>query len=218
MVIDIKKKYLFLVAGIIVILSAAFIVFNSIRNENYEKNVKVCQENIYKLYFMSTLAASDIQTTWQEYIFDDKKYMDKKTGKFYSSPYDLPADADEQYCYDFNDAIVAKVSFLQNRKAFVTMDSLYTATKNLLKELTPAPKKYKDLHEDINELFHTAEAMYNCAILPQGNLQSYTSSINELYTEYTKQSSKVDIIIGELDEKKKIKVDFEGRADFFLPK
>lgn len=143
MVIDIKKKYLFLVAGIIVILSAAFIVFNSIRNENYEKNVKVCQENIYKLYFMSTLAASDIQTTWQEYIFDDKKYMDKKTGKFYSSPYDLPADADEQYCYDFNDAIVAKVSFLQNRKAFVTMDSLYTATKNLLKELTPAPKNIK---------------------------------------------------------------------------
>lgn len=217
MTINIKNKYLFFVAGIIVILSVAFIVFNSIRNEKYEKNVKVCQENLYKLYFMSTLAASDVQTTWQEYIFDDKTYMDKNTGKFYSYSYEVPGDS-ELYCYDFNDAISAKVSFFQTTKASVTMDSLYIATKNILKELTPAPRKYKELHEDINELFHTAEAMYNCAILPQGSLQSYTSSINELYGEYTKQSSKVDIIIGELDEKKKTRFELEGRAEFFLPK
>ena len=67
--------------------------------------------------------------------------------------------------------------------------------------MTPAPKKYAEIHSHINDLFHTAEAMYNCAISPEGSLRSYTDAINSLSADYKKQKSQVDIEIGEVDEK-----------------
>lgn len=67
--------------------------------------------------------------------------------------------------------------------------------------MTPAPKKYSEIHAHMVDLFHTAEAMYNCATSPEGSLKSYTEAINSLSADYKKQKSQVDIEIGELDEK-----------------
>lgn len=76
--------------------------------------------------------------------------------------------------------------------------------------MTPSPQKYETIHKDISELFHTAEEMYYCAVSPEGNLRSYTAQINQLSVDYKRQSSNIDIQIGEIDSDKKS--DFESKA------
>ncbi len=80
--------------------------------------------------------------------------------------------------------------------------------------MTPSPKKYRDIHEDISDLFHTAEAMYNSAVSPEGNLQSYSTQINQLSIEYKKQSSNIDIQIGEIDSSKQSDLEINALIKF----
>ena len=46
------------------------------------------------LYYMSALMSSEIHDTWRNYIFDDKEYIDRNTGKFYERSWNMPDDAD----------------------------------------------------------------------------------------------------------------------------
>lgn len=214
MTINIEKKHIIIFLVIVAILSFGFFATSWLKNKEYDKNLKMCQENVHVLYYMSSILSEEIHDTWRNYIFDDKKYVDTTTGKFYksSSSWNLPSNVDNsnlEYCYNFSEAIAQKVDYYKHKNVNNTLDSLYSVTKTLITEMTPAPSKYEALHREICDFFHTAEAMYNCATSPEGSLQSYTSTINTLSSDYKKQSSNIDIQIGEIDEYKKTKLELE---------
>lgn len=170
--------------------------------------------NVHQLFYMSSLLGSEVHSTWSEYIFDDKEYIDRNTRKFYSSSYNMPDSADTEYCSDFSEAIFEKFQYYRNKGVHNTLNSLYNATKTLLQKITPSPQKYVSIHKDISELFHTAEAMYYCAVLPEGNLRSYSTQINQLSADYKKQSSNIDIQIGEIESNKKSNLEYNALIKF----
>lgn len=213
MTINIGKKQLIIgVVAIAVIIVGVFGV-SALKNSAYEKNAKQMQRNIHELYYTSSILSSEIHTTWRDYIMDDKEYMDKVTGKFYEDSWGVPNEY--KWCSSFSVAIAEKQGYYEDKGVQDSLDSLYSATKALLTEMTPAPDKFKDFHSDLSELFHTAEAMYNCAVDPDGNLQSYTNEINTLTSDYKKQSSNIDILIGEIDEVEKSKLELDALMKFF---
>ena len=56
--------------------------------------------------------------------------------------------------------------------------------------------------------------MYNSAVSPEGNLQSYSTQINQLSIEYKKQSSNIDIQIGEIDSSKQSDLEINALIKF----
>lgn len=212
MTINIGKKQLIIAIVTIVLIIIGVFGFSVIKHSVYENNAKQLQKNIHELYYTSALLSSEIHTTWSDYIFDDKEYMDIATGKFYEYSWELPDEY--KWCSSFSVAIAEKQGYYDAKGVQDSLNSLYSATKSLLTEMTPAPEKFKDFHSDLSELFHTAEAMYNCAVDPDGNLQSYTNEINTLASAYKKQSSNIDILIGEIDEVEKSKLERDALMKF----
>lgn len=213
MEIKIEKKQFVLGCIIIAVIGIILGGYTYVRNSTYSNRLKDCQSNIHQLFYMSSLLSSEIHSTWSGYIFDDLNYIDKKTGKFYES-YNLPNNSEGEYCLNFSEAIAKKSQYYREKGVHQTLDSLYNTTKSLLQKMTPCPQKYTSIHKDISELFHTAEAMYYCAVSPEGNLQSYSMQINKLSTEYKKQSSNIDIQIGEIDPDKKSDLEFNALFEF----
>lgn len=207
MTINIEKKHIVVGAIIVGVIIAAIIGAGAIKNAAYMKRAKNCQREIHNLYYVSSLMASELHDVWSDYIFEDKEYIDRNTGRFYKYTWNAPDSADVHYCSNFSRAIAEKSDYYEKQGLNDIMDSLYTSVKQLMTKMTPAPKKYSEIHSSINALFHTTEAMYNCASSPEGNLRSYTEQINSLSADYKKQESQVDIEIGEL--KKEEYKDFE---------
>lgn len=201
MTINIEKKQLLIGTIIIGIALLAILGIRTMKNSVYMKHAKECQKDITLLYYASSLLSAELHDTWSDYIMKDKTYMDKRTGKFYESRWDAPTGTEIQYCYNFSEAIAEKASLYERKGINTTIDSLYSSAKTIMTKMTPAPKKYAEIHLHINDLFHTAEAMYNCAVSPEGSLKSYTDAINLLSADYKRQKSQVDIEIGEIDEK-----------------
>lgn len=200
MTINIEKKHIFASAVILGVLILAILGVGLVKNSTYMKRAKHCQKDIHNLYYVSSLMASELHDVWSDYIFEDKEYIDRNTGKFYKSPWNAPDSADVHYCSNFSCAITEKSDYYGKQGVNDIIDSLYASVKQLMTKMTPAPKKYSEIHSSINALFHTTEAMYNCASSPEGNLRSYTEQINLLSSDYKKQASQVDIEIGELKE------------------
>lgn len=213
MTINIGKKQLIIAVVAFLVIAIGVLGVSALKNSSYEKNAKQMQKNIHELYYTSSILSSELHTTWRDYIMDDKEYMDKVTGKFYEDSWDVPNEY--KWCSSFSVAIAEKQRFYEDKGVEGSLDSLYSATKLLLTEMTPSPKKFRELHSDLSELFHTAEAMYNCAVDPDGNLQSYTSEINTLTSTYKKQSSNIDILIGEMDSVEKSKLELDALMKFF---
>lgn len=217
MTINIERKQITFIVISIIIVCIAICGISAIRKISYKKNAKQCQESIHQLYYTSSLLSSEIHSTWRDYIFDNKKYFDKETGRFYVSErkHNLPEGVIiDEYCSNFSEAIFEKSNYYKNKGIHDIIDTLYHDIKESLQDMTPAPKKFTSLHQDLQELFHTAEAMYFCATSPEGNLQSYTSSINDLSSEYKRKASNIDIQIGEIDESKRLSIESSALSSF----
>lgn len=200
MTINIEKKHLLIGVAALGVVLLGVLGLGAVKNATYMKRAKNCQKDIHFLYYASSLLSAELHDVWSEYIREDRKYVDRNTGKFYKNSWSAPSGADIHYCSSFSVAISEKSDYYENKGINDYIDSLYTSVKGLMTKMTPAPKKYSEIHADINTLFHTAEAMYNCATSPEGSLVSYTSELNTLSSDYKKQSSQVDIEIGELPE------------------
>lgn len=201
MTINIEKKHILIGATVIGIVLLAFFGIRAMKNSAYMKQAKECQMDITLLYYGSSILSSELHDVWSDYIMEDKKYINPSTGKFYKSKWDAPSSAYTEYCYNFSEAISKEADYYEGKGVNHILDSLYSAAKTTITKMTPSPKKYSEIHSHIVDLFHTAEAMYNCATSPEGSLKSYTEAINSLSADYKKQKSQVDIEIGELDEK-----------------
>lgn len=206
MTINITKKQIIIAAAVIAGLVVVILAGGAIKNANYKKNAKKCQENLYGLYSISSYASALIHDTWSEYIFKDKEYFDSSNGKFYER-YDSFNRPGATWCEDFNDAIAHKRRYMREKGVYRTIDSLYRDTKAIMTKMTPPPSKYNTIHNDINTLYRTVEGMYNCASSPEGNLRSYTEMINRLSADYKIQMSQVDIEIGEVDKETQLEWD-----------
>lgn len=200
MTINIEKKHLVIGAITLGVILLAIFGSGAAKNAAYMKRAKNCQKDIHLLYYTSSLLSSELHDVWSDYIREDKEYIDRNTGKFYKSRWSAPDDADMHYCSSFSNAIAEEAEYYDKKGINDYLDSLYNSVKGLMTKMTPAPKKYSEIHSNINALFHTAEAMYNCASSPEGSLLSYTQELNSLSSDYKKQSSQVDIEIGELSE------------------
>ncbi len=209
MTINIEKKHLLIGVVALGIVLLGMLGLGAAKNATYMKRAKNCQKDIHFLYYASSLLSSELHDVWSEYIREDREYVDRNTGKFYNNSWSAPSGADMHYCSSFSVAISEKSDYYESKGVNNYIDSLYTSVKGLMTKMTPAPKKYSEIHANINALFHTAEAMYNCAVSPEGSLVSYTSELNTLSSDYKKQSSQVDIEIGELDEKELREKEYE---------
>ena len=212
MTVNIKGKHIAVGFIVFILIGLGVFGFTWSKKVAYMENVKICQEKIHSLYYMSMLLSAELQDTWSDFIYDDEEYFDENTGEFYVSY----KRTDSSYRLEnFSQAIACKSMYYSNKGVQKELESLYSETKHLLTEMTPSPKKYTTLHININELFHTAETMYNCAISPEGNLSSYTSLLNQLSTDYKKQSSGIDIQIGEIASDKKKELERSAIKKFF---
>ena len=194
-----KITIISIIAGFILLAIAGVIVG---RNLIYKKNAKDCQLVIQKLYFASSMAASRIHDNWMEYIFDDKHYIDLNNGKMYKFPYssyNFPEGHHSAYCYDITDVVQETSDYLDDLTVTDTIKNLYYTSKRLMTKMTPAPSRYRTVNYNITQLFHAVEELYDCAVSPDGNLESYTKSINSSSSDYKKYSSQVEIEFGDAD-------------------
>lgn len=181
MTINISKKHLIIALSVLAVLLLGYFGYNSYRTSQYEKNAELFKENAYKLYIVSSNLCAQINSVWSGYIFDDKHYFGPKTGNSFSSSYTYSTDYQEEriYCSNFSE-IIAQQELFFKRKGFIDlMDNYKKGMKEAFEKMSPAPGKYKDVHQTMQKMYNAANALYNSATSPDGSLQSYASSFHE---------------------------------------
>lgn len=177
MTINITKKQIIIALSAIVVILVGVFGYNAYRASQYEKNTEHFKEYSYKLYLVSTNLCSQINSVWSGYIFDDKHYFGPKSGGSYSSSY---SSVEEPiYCSNFSEIILHQEVFF-TRKGFIKlMDEYRKEMKESFEKMTPPPGKYKDEHETMQKMYNAVNALCNCAVKPDGSLQSYTALVRE---------------------------------------
>lgn len=180
MTINIEKKKIIIICSVLLLVVFGYIGFSLYDNYKYKKNAETFKEHAYKLFLITSNVCSQINTIWQDYIFDDKEYFSPVTGNSSSFGYSS-GDIDEQkvYCTSFSEIIIQEEKFLQKKGIITLIENHQKKMKDAFENMTPPPSKYKKEHETLIKMYNAANSLYHSAINPSGNLQSYTVSISE---------------------------------------
>ena len=174
-----KRKY---IIGIFCIITLGFIGTIAYKYITFPKNSKEFKETSYELFLASSYLTENYVKVWQEYIFDDKKYFDKNSRKFSKNGYG-GENAEWEYCSDFNEALSNRAKFNKNGGLTIYLDSLYNTNKKQLEGLSSVFTKSKE-YETMRSMFQSSEKLYRLAKSPEGNLQTFSSYINNAQSDY----------------------------------
>lgn len=183
-----KRKYIFGLFAIICFAFVGTIAYDLFKFPRFSKEFK---ETSYELFTASSYLTGNYVNIWQDYIFNDKKYFDKKTGKF--SKYGHGGeDAEWDYCVDLNEALSNRVDFEKNGGITSYLDSLYKTNKKQLESLSSVFMKANE-YETMRSMFQASEKLYMLAKSPEGNLQTFSSNINNALSNYKTSLSQSNI-------------------------
>lgn len=170
-----KRK---IVIGLAVIAVLALITYGIITLINI-KRAKDYSENINSTVVMMLANASKcesmcgiISTTWRNAIFDDYDEYNKGYLDFNSALQNLLADSD------------IKTEIESIKKVDVTI-------AESVKSLQNPPSEFKELYNDMLELYGDYQGLVSQATNPSGSLQSYNSDVNNKISEFMKNYNKI---------------------------
>lgn len=158
----------------------AWFFINKLSKESeYQSNLKEFVLESGKASMTSVYICEDLRSIWHDYIFKDKYYFINSSGSFTNNSYN-----GDEYCSSFSDAVNRKIRW-NERNLPSTLTEPYKKAKELYKELTPPPSKYKDIHVYVKQMFKAMEKLHELSIDPTGNLSTYSSNCNSAVEEYT---------------------------------
>lgn len=170
-----KRKALISVAAIAVLALITYgiiTLINSNRAKDYSENLSGTVVLMLANASECESMCNTISTTWRNAIFDD---YDK-----YNKGY-----------LDFNQA-------LQNLFDDSTIKTEIESIKNnddtiaeSIRSLQDPPNEFKDIHNDILELYGDYQGLVSQATNPSGSLQSYNSDVNNKVSEFMKNYNKI---------------------------
>lgn len=148
----------------------------------FDKNLREAHKEMVVTFYASALMTSDIASTWQKAIYDNRT----PSGK---------------YCSDFNEALEE----LMNQKSFL-IDSIKAHKEklsNATSRLNNPPSDRKECYNDFIELVSEVNSYAQLATSPTGSLRSYSENKNEAYVKITKLIDQFKIKYGEYINDKK---------------
>ena len=184
-----KRKIPIIISIIGVILIAAgallFIALEKNKETRYIENY----EEITELMVDGATDAEDVLNTcksvWYNSIYKER---DEKTDKYTMT--------DGIFNDDFNDSITAlyddpffNMNILNLEENIMEVDKLYS-------KMRKAPKKYKDIHEDLEEFYDVYIEFMELAINPKGSLTSFSEKLSELDSNVAKLYKKTQRNLG----------------------
>ena len=167
------KKVLF------VLFAGLFLLSSCGKSEKqFDNELSVAFKEMEKTKLSSFIVCSDVSSTWQKAIFDNRT----PSGK---------------YCSDFNDALL---ELYQKYRDNGITDSISKWNKNMQEmttKLNEHPDSRKDCYNDFVEIVSEVSSFSRMATDPSGNLRSYNQQTNEAYENISKKLDQFKIKYGD---------------------
>ena len=155
MTINIEKKKIIIGCSVLILLFCSYIGFSMYNNYQYKKNAETFKEHAYKLFLITSNVCSQINTIWQDYIFDDKVYFSPVTGNSSSFGYSSGSiDEEKVYCSSFSEIIIHEQEFLKKKGILTLIEKHKKKMKDAFESMTPPPSRYKKEHETLINMYN----------------------------------------------------------------
>lgn len=96
---------------------------------------------------------------------------------------------------DFNDELQDQQREFRNNGTFEKLDNGKKQIDDLMKELSSPPKKYKEAHSKLIELYGIYTQINSLAKSPSGSLVSFNSNINDLQSRFIKTYNELNALV-----------------------
>lgn len=170
-----KRKIVIGVAVITVLALIAYGIITSInlkRSKDYSENISSTVVLMLANASKCESMCSTISTTWRNAIFDD---YDK-----YNKGY-----------LDFNQALQNLFADSNIKNEIETIKNNDVTIAESVKSLQNPPSQFKELYNDMLELYGDYQGLVSQATNPSGSLQSYNSDVNNKISEFMKNYNKI---------------------------
>lgn len=166
------------------LLSALVLISCSESPESYNKRAFAVADSLFDYSETAFSVASMRQSTWRTAIFDDE-YKNPVTGEYKLNDrgYKANVDFNEALQY-FNDDMALFFMIVESEQE--KADSLYATIKEY-------PDDSENVYDNIKELFHIYSLSVDMALEAEGSLKSYSSNLNDLYSDFKEIKSKIEI-------------------------
>ena len=192
-IIEKKKKkkrkipIIILIIGVILIAAGAllFIVLEKNKEtryiENYEEITEIMAEGASK--------AEDVlnkcKSVWFNSIYNER---DEETDRYTMT--------NGVFNDDFNDSIRALYDDALFSVDITELEYNINRVDDIYSKMRKAPRKYKDIHEDLEEFYDVYIEFMELAISPKGSLTSFSEKVSELDSDAAKLYKKTQRNLG----------------------
>lgn len=114
-------------------------------------------------------------SVWHDAIYEDKVVIDGETA------------------YDFNDALQLQYDLFESEGKLGELQGGIMFTKNFMTDLKNPPEKYEDAYEALVEMYKPFQKYTALAESPDGSLQSFSETTNQLVSEINAAKEEFDI-------------------------
>lgn len=146
--------------------------------KQFDKELSEAYTQMEKTRLTSAYVCSEVSTTWQKPIFDNKT----PSGK---------------YCTDFNDALEELYDNFHKTGVTDSIDKWNDKMQSMTSKLTEHPESRKDCYDDFVEIISEVSSFSRMATAPSGNLRSYNQQTNETFENISKKLDQFKIKYGE---------------------
>jgi len=169
----IMKKVTFIIGVVL-----AMLVSCGKSESTFDKELREAFTQMEKTKLTSALVCSDVSSTWQKAIFDNRT----PSGK---------------YCSDFNDALKELYEKYSNNGITDSISKWNKMLQEMTSKLNEHPVSRNDCYNEFVEIVSEVSSFSRMATDPSGNLRSYNQQTNEAYGNISKKLDQFKIKYGE---------------------
>lgn len=179
-----RKKAIILIASAICAVVLIFITYTSIRNANYEKNLRSVYSYLYSASYNTQEAGSLTASVWKNTIY-----------KTSSSETDAFTQTDGYFHSDFNTSVNKLYADSSFQADIASIQSDQKTIEGLMKKLKNPPSKYADTYNILLDTYDDFLAYSGMVIDPTGTCVSYRNNLNDYNSSLANNLSKLKLYI-----------------------
>ncbi len=146
--------------------------------KQFDKELNEAFIQMEKTRLTSALVCSNVSSTWQKAIFDNR----------------TPSG---EYCSDFNDALKELYQKYSDNGITDSISKWNSSMQKLTSKLNEHPVSRKECYDDFVEIVSEVSSFSRMATDPSGNLRSYNQQTNEAYENISKKLDQFKIKYGD---------------------
>ncbi len=146
--------------------------------KQFDRELNEAFAQMEKTKLTSAYVCSDVSSTWQKAIFDNRT----PSGK---------------YCSDFNDALKELYQKYNDNGITDSISKWSSSMQKLTSKLNEHPRSRKECYDDFVEIVSEVSSFSRMATDPSGNLRSYNQQTNEAFENISKKLDQFKIKYGD---------------------